>query len=94
MSDYLLDKADTTEDYCANLIATGDQYNLYNLIVGDFRYIVMSTLHILHYEYFSIPDAKMMYYTNQKNGGVVSISPGTVGMELLFLLKPPDPSCL
>lgn len=46
MTDYLLDKAGATEDYCANLIATGDQYNLYNLIVGDFRYNVMSTLHV------------------------------------------------
>ncbi|XP_065890275.1 transport and Golgi organization protein 2 homolog [Dysidea avara] len=72
VSNYLLGKAGTTEDYCANLIATGDQYNLYNLLMTD----------------FSISDAKMMYYTNQKNGGVVTISPGIYGLSNARLDSP------
>jgi len=79
VTDYLLGKAGTTEDYCANLTATGDQYNLYNLLMGDFRYIIVSIAYILHFEYFSVPYAKMTYYTNQKNGSVVNISPGKIG---------------
>ena len=77
MSDYLLGSAGTTEDYCTNLIATGGQHNLYNLLLGDFRYSMMSMqCTLLRCKYFSTHDAKMMYHTNQKDGGVVNISPG------------------
>jgi len=38
VTDYLWRKCDTLKDYCDGLATTSNQYNGYNLLLGDFRW--------------------------------------------------------